>query len=151
VTRKMAVCHPESPHQSHGLCPRCAMQKYYVENKEILRASRRRNPTSDMLFAAKRRARAKGLEFTITKSDIVIPEFCPILGIKLAVNGGGGRVADGSPSLDRIDASRGYVPGNIAVISYKANAIKSFGTVEEHRRIADWMESMKQPHPAGAL
>lgn len=60
---------------------------------------------------------------------------CPALGIELKWQGG-----DAAPSLDRIDSTRGYEPGNIAVISSRANTIKGDATTEEVARVARWME-----------
>jgi hypothetical protein len=68
------------------------------------------------------------------------PEFCPVFGIKLAHSWGQGP-KDETPSLDRIETSKGYERGNIAVISNRANRVKSDGTAEEHERIAAWMRS----------
>lgn len=73
---------------------------------------------------AKRRAKKKNLEFSITLDDILIPKFCPLIGIEIQL-GGDGLFNMNSPSLDRIDNSQGYVKGNVAVISLKANKIKS--------------------------
>src|SRR3546814_14524029 len=42
-------------------------------------------------------------------------------------------------SLDRIDNTKGYVRGNVAVMSYKANRLQNEGTAEEHEIIAAWM------------
>lgn len=44
-----------------------------------------------------------------------------------------------SYSLDRVDNKKGYVPGNVVVMSYKANRLKNDGTAEEHETIAKWM------------
>lgn len=94
----------------------------------------------EMFKAAKVRAKKKGLEFDIEPSDIVIPEYCPVFSwIKLEV--GKGRVNKGSPSLDRIDNSRGYTKDNIAVISYYANSIKQDSNSKELRLLADWIDS----------
>lgn len=98
------------------------------------------NKRSDHLYyRAKDRANKQGIPFTISKQDVVIPEFCPILGVKLF--SGSMKERNNSPSLDRIIPELGYVLGNIAVISHLANRIKNTGTAEEHRKIADWMES----------
>ena len=92
-----------------------------------------------MLFQAKSRAKAKHVLFTITEKDIIIPEFCPILGIRLIKRRS--KSGDNSPSLDRIVPSLGYVPGNVAVISQRANRLKGDGTIEEHRAIASFIEN----------
>lgn len=42
-------------------------------------------------------------------------------------------------SLDRIDPRKGYVKGNVWIISYRANLIKNDGTAEEHEMIAKAM------------
>lgn len=82
-----------------------------------------------MVRAAKKRASTKGLEFDITYEDIELPKVCPLLGITLGVSPG--RASDSSYSLDRIDSSKGYIRGNIWVISNKANVIKNNATLEE--------------------
>ena len=84
--------------------------------------------------AAKRRAKEAGLEFSIKRSDIFIPVLCPLLCIPVFV--GDGKQGPNSPSIDRIDNSKGYVPGNVWIISQKANRIKSDATVEEISMLA---------------
>lgn len=87
-----------------------------------------------MLDRSKSRAKKKGFEHNITIDDIQIPDKCPLLGIPLFAGQGG--VCPNSPTLDRIDSSKGYVKGNVWVISYKANTIKSNATPEELLLIA---------------
>ena len=88
----------------------------------------------NLLGNARRRAAAKGIAFSITKDDIVIPETCPILGVPLQFPDGVGP-HDYSPSLDRIRPELGYVPGNVLVISYRANRIRNDATAEELARV----------------
>lgn len=95
---------------------------WYHENKERL-------APNELLRAAKRRAKASGIEFSITLDDVVIPAVCPLLGVPL--KRGDGRIGPSSPSLDRRDNSKGYVPGNVWVISYRANAAKGDLTADE--------------------
>ena len=90
-----------------------------------------------MLSRARTRARALGVPCTITKDDVIIPEVCPVFGTKLVV--GGERKT--SPSLDRIDNTRGYVPGNVQVISHLANVMKNSATAEELVVFARWVLS----------
>jgi len=96
------------------------------------------DPRSKMFARAKSRAKKKGLDFSITLSDIIIPEFCPILGCKLECKSGkpGGQKA--SPALDRIDSNKGYIKGNIQIISHLANMMKSHATEEEMISFAKW-------------
>lgn len=93
------------------------------------RESRIRNFTHAMYIAAKNRASRRGIEFNIEESDITIPEKCPLLETPLEYGTKGNY--DKSPSLDRIDNSKGYIKGNIWVISQKANAMKNSATFEE--------------------
>jgi len=63
---------------------------------------------------AKSRAKKFHLEFDSSPVDILIPEYCPILGIKLEV--ADGKQGPSSPSLDRIDSLTGDTfAGNIRV------------------------------------
>jgi len=90
-----------------------------------------------MLSRSKSRALAKGLEHTITLEDIKIPDTCPLLGIPIKDNTGNGRGnCRDSPSLDRLDSSKGYTPDNVWVISNRANEIKSNANLEELEAIA---------------
>src|SRR6266567_4723332 len=63
-----------------------------------------------LLCAARKRARAKSIPFEITVDDFEIPEFCPILGVRLIVSTGRGPGPD-SASLDRINPALGYISG----------------------------------------
>jgi hypothetical protein len=90
----------------------------------------------NLFLYARSRARRLGIPFEINESDIHVPEICPVLGIKLVLNG---RVKnrDSSPSLDRIVPDKGYTRDNVWVISYRANRIKNDGTPDELQKIAD--------------
>lgn len=116
----------------------------YYEDRERIRARQNesdrriaeraragdRNVHAKYLFdLAKNRARRNGTPFGIALSDIVIPDLCPVLGIPLKMNRG--RAAVDSATIDRIVPAIGYVPGNIVVVSMRANAIKSNYTIGE--------------------
>lgn len=66
------------------------------------------------------------------------PERCPILDLELDFSEKGKR-NDFSPSIDKIIPEKGYVPGNVAIISWRANRIKNNGTADEHQKIANWI------------
>lgn len=88
---------------------------------------------------AKDRAKRQGLEFQIDISDVVIPEVCPILLTPFTLMAQ--KWSATSPSLDRVDTSKGYVKGNIAVISARANACKSNLTQEEIGRLFTYSQN----------
>ena len=79
---------------------------------------------------AKARSKKEGWYFNLEVSDIIIPAQCPYLNIPLTYTIGEGIVFSNS-SLDRIDSTKGYVKGNIQVISHLANQIKSNATLEQ--------------------
>lgn len=85
-------------------------------------------PLSHMLIRARNRATAKGREFSITIDDIYIPEKCPLLGVLLSLTDPNTAYR---PSLDRIDSNKGYIPGNVWVVSNRANRLKSDATADE--------------------
>lgn len=95
-------------------------------------------PEVKMWRRAKSRARSKGLAFDIEKSDVIIPDFCPILGIPLVVHEGSGAWPD-SPSLDRIKPELGYTKENVWVISQMANQMKGPAKEDELLAFADWI------------
>jgi hypothetical protein len=97
------------------------------------------DPCYTLWKAAQKRAQAEHLEFAIELRDIVIPDRCPVFGIRLERNSG--RARDNSPSLDRIIPKRGYVKGNICVISWKANRLKKAMSLEEIRLLYNYMET----------
>jgi len=93
--------------------------------------NRGRDARSPMWSRAKYRAKQKGLEFNITKEDIIIPDTCPLLGTPME-----------SPSLDRIDSSKGYIKGNVWVISNRANTLKNDATLSELKLLVEKLEEV---------
>lgn len=90
-----------------------------------------------LLGAARRRAAANGIPFDLTVDDFEIPEFCPVLGVKLIK--GRDKASPDSATLDRIEPALGYVAGNVQVISRRANMMKSDASADELRRFAAWV------------
>jgi len=124
-----------SPGGKQARCRKCInqwMKEHY-----------RNNPAEHMIRRAKGRAKKKGLGFNITLNDITpLPTHCPIFHIPLRVS----EVYQdpNTYSLDRIDNTKGYVKGNVAVMSYLANRLKNNGTASQHEQIATWMRSNTQ-------
>lgn len=118
-----------------------ARAEYNAQMAEYMREARRKRPEVHMLARIKTRAKLKGLAFDLTAEDIHIPKRCPILGIRLEVSSG--TATDNSPELDRIDNRKGYVRGNVHVISRRANRIKNDATLAELEKIASYLRSLR--------
>lgn len=111
--------------------------KHHEQEKNRLKKYRGNSKIKALCVSAKRRAKEQNVPFNITCEDIIIPEKCPILNIKLQT--AIGLATDQSPSLDKIIPKLGYIKGNIKVISRRANRIKDNGSAEEHEKIADYI------------
>lgn len=90
----------------------------------------------NLLRWARDRARRRGLEFDLTIDDIHIPDLCPVFKVPLSTNAS--RPCGFSPSLDRIDPTIGYVRGNVIVVSYRANRLKSDASLLELLAVASY-------------
>ena len=86
----------------------------------------------------KGKAKHQGYDFNLSVEDIHIPLFCPILGIELDPTAK--KPAPNCLSVDRIDNSKGYVKGNVCIVSYLGNLQKRDNTIESLKRILNYME-----------
>ena len=76
-----------------------------------------------MVQSAKQRAKKIGVPFDLDVEDLIpLPEVCPVLQIPLDMDSE--RLANNSATLDKVVPSKGYVKGNVVVISHRANKIK---------------------------
>ena len=96
-------------------------------------------PQGFLWQGASRRARKNKLPFNIDIHDCKIPLFCPALGIPLKHSSKIGPT-DNSPTLDRLIPEKGYVKGNVRVISNKANRLKNDGNYLDLLRISEWLK-----------
>jgi len=118
-------------------------RKYKEANKKTVYAKaaqyKENNRELCIWLGARKRAYERSLEFSIEVEDIIIPEYCPLLGIELKFRGGMNN-RDTSPSIDRLDSAKGYIKGNIKIISFRANRIKNDATVEEFKLMASRLD-----------
>jgi len=93
-------------------------------------------PESQLLRSARQRAKEKGMECTITQNDINIPELCPVFKVPFL------KGTEYAPSLDRIDNIKGYIPGNVIVVSRKANVMKNNGTLQDLKMLVEYYSKL---------
>lgn len=84
----------------------------------------------------KSRAARKNIEFDLELNDIVLPKTCPVLGQTLIYGD-----KDWTYSLDRIDNSKGYVKGNIQIMSNRANRLKGDFDIKEFYSMIMFLEN----------
>lgn len=93
-----------------------------------------------MLARAKSRAKKNNLPFNIELGDIIIPEKCPLLGIKIESTEY--KNSPNNPSLDKIIPEKGYTKGNVWVISNRANTLKNDATTQELKTLVENLEKL---------
>lgn len=94
--------------------------------------------------SARARGRKRGIEATIRPDDLIWPSHCPVLGFELNYPDREGQRGTSFPqpnwpSLDRWDSTKGYMPGNVFVISMRANTLKNNATYEEIILVAKYL------------
>ena len=90
-----------------------------------------------LLRTVKCRAKKNNLQFELTVEDIHWPVHCPVYGFERDYKAG--HNAPNGISLDRFDNTKGYVKGNVNVISRRANTLKKDATVEELVKVLDYL------------
>lgn len=91
----------------------------------------------DKFTRKKANATRNGIEFTVEFGELNFPTHCPILGLELDYFADGR--SEHSVSFDRVDPNKGYISGNVVIVSWRANRIKNDGSAEEHQKIANFL------------
>lgn len=137
-----------------------AKKKWDKANPDKIAAQRKRtllrNPIAGLMTGAKSRSTKYKVPFSITYNDLDRPKYCPVLGIELEYyNPTNPRnrkyYSPASASIDRIRPWLGYVPGNVMIISARANILKSNGTISEMRKILKFLEDHGVELPSSQL
>lgn len=117
------------------------IKRHYQENKEYYKQKNKnrisRLTREQKLFEGIRyRAKKNKIPFDLEPEDIIIPHSCPVFNTPFDTS------LYYRPSIDRINPELGYIKGNIAVISYRANWLKNNSTLEEIKQLHKWMLSL---------
>ncbi len=106
-----------------------------------------------LLERIRSKCKKENIPFNLTIDDLVIPTHCPILGMPLQFgvkavsdfrNKKKAAVPLDSPSVDRIVPELGYIKGNVVVVSYRANMIKTNASVDELIKVAEFYKHFQK-------
>ena len=94
-----------------------------------------------ILSGVKSRAIKNNLPFNITQEHLmsIMVSKCPVFLIELGWCQRNKTPQQHSPSLDKIDPSKGYVVGNVQWLSYKANTMKNDASPSELKQFSEWV------------
>jgi hypothetical protein len=116
---------------------------YYQQSRGTVAYCLRR-----LLYSAKTRANKSNLPFDLTMEwlETMVVSHCPITleaidWTKEQVVGG--KLSPNSPSIDKHIPELGYVQSNCSIVSHRGNVIKSNGTIDEHRRVVQYMAAQQ--------
>lgn len=123
---------------SNNLCIQCAKEIYHITDRDNYRY---KDTFYRQYLARKQNSKRLGIPFDIQFSEIETPTHCPVLGIKLNYGWSGEKCRDDTKAtIDKLVPELGYVKGNVFVISWRANKLKSNMSLEELRLIIKYIE-----------
>lgn len=138
---------PNGKYPNCKTCRKTETNKYKIKHKEEILAYqkeyRKNHPEYTLWIAAKNRSKKMGLDFNLKLEDIKIPSHCPVLGIPIIVKVGIGKY-DNAPSLDRIHGEKGYVRGNVLIVSWRANDVRGNATSKELQKVSEFYQRYEQ-------
>jgi hypothetical protein len=152
--KQCSVCKQKKPHSEFYSCPQnkdgfryeckiCGNKKNLLQIEQKM--TTKKGHLSAIVDKRKREAKKRGIPFSVTLDylESIATDTCPVFGIKLSWGVRKGASSSNSPSLDKIKPELGYVEGNVAWISYKANTMKSDATLHEVESLVNWMKSIE--------
>lgn len=122
-----------------GAIPKSQYTDIAEYRRDVSKRSRSRNPQRTIFSSKQNRAKAAKTPFTLQFADMIWPEYCPVLGIRLDYSRDtkGGQPTPSSPSFDRVDPCGGYTPDNTLIVSHRANTVRSRRTPAQMFKTAD--------------
>ena len=117
---------------------RAALKEAFLHDWGILSYWDQSQWKTRLLERVKRSAITRNIEFNLTENDLELPLKCPVFGFDLNYISLTTKVRPETPSVDRIDNTKGYVPGNVHVVSFRANKLKNDATLSELVALGQW-------------
>jgi hypothetical protein len=129
----------EDPNKRMVVCKPCANARSR-KNYRIKKATKRGHALQ-IFNKRKNTAKQNGIKFDIDfeyMSSLPM-ENCAMFNTPLTWCELSDRPRDNTPSIDKIIPEKGYIKGNVAWVSHRANTLKNNGTTDEHLKIAQYI------------
>jgi t-SNARE complex subunit (syntaxin) len=123
---------------TRDICKKCSIR---IRQTEKLNRDWKVDAAKLLYKNIKSRCKRIEREFSIELEDIIIPEKCPVFGFELKREDKQTWMC--APSVDRIDSSKGYIKGNITVVSRRANILKRDATVDELEQLLNYYKTLR--------
>lgn len=130
-------------------CTVCAglRQEANPDSRASVRRWMSRHPQASAASVACMRARKIGMPFD--KKYLIslpCPDVCPILGTRIVFERGKGqRPSENTASFDQIVPGRGYIEGNVRIMSRLANSMLNSATPDQRVTLARWILNEYRP------
>jgi len=124
----------------------------YLEESESRKDKMNGTESGDLFYVrkvllnqAKARSKRKNVDFNLTLDDLanVKNKVCPISGQNIIYKSGIDYKR--SASLDRIDPNKGYISGNVNIISYEGNYLKNRNDIPSTIRVMKYIAQNLSP------
>ena len=128
---------------------RAYSKKWAKNNKDKTRkyalTYRKRNRLKVLVRLAKNRAKTNGIPIDVKYMDWLATQtasVCECCGIafRYDLRGKGSQPQEQTSTLDRINQKRGYIVGNVGIICWRCNRIKSDATILELKRLVAYAD-----------
>jgi hypothetical protein len=107
----------------------------WEENRRREMVTNLRNSVESLRRKGGRRSH---IECTITEYDLLDPDYCPVFPWIELHYPGEYHLDPAGATIDRYNHNKGYVPGNVLVVSWRANTLRKDASDEELRALADY-------------
>lgn len=116
-----------------------AANKRYRERHKHTLQYRQRACVNKSRQRAKQKGWVHDLDLEYIQSIWPVDNKCPVFGTEFTY---GNDSLDTNASIDRIDSSLGYVKGNVSIVSWRANNLKSDASLSELEAVISYMKSL---------
>lgn len=140
------ACHSRNSYNS-----RKARRSEYLAQIKDRRINEPAFRAYELWHGAKCRASSRGIEFSLPRADVerwMAVGICQVTGLRFDLALKSKRMGSFSPSLDRIDPNKGYIPGNVRMVCWIYNRAKGDGTDSDVMMLVEALNAVRKSQAA---